>query len=89
MVEPKPNAADAAFDRRKDLQIVKISCVPERMLFSVNQFAVTVGQPVKLSRTPASVRSTTPAEGEHTDAILDALGYGPADVARLRACGAV
>jgi crotonobetainyl-CoA:carnitine CoA-transferase CaiB-like acyl-CoA transferase len=48
-----------------------------------------VGQPVKLSRTPASVRSTTPAEGEHTDAILEALGYRPADVARLRACGAV
>ena len=48
VVEPKPNATDAAFDRRKELHVVKISCVPERMLFSVNQFAVTPGQPVKL-----------------------------------------
>ena len=48
IVEPKPNAADAAFDRRDGLKVVKISCVPERMLFSVNQFVVKVGQPVKL-----------------------------------------
>jgi crotonobetainyl-CoA:carnitine CoA-transferase CaiB-like acyl-CoA transferase len=48
-----------------------------------------VGQPVKLSRTPAEIRSATPAEGEHTDAILQALGFGDADIARLRACGAV
>ena len=48
IVEPKPNTADIAFDRRKDLKVVKISCIPERMLFSVNQFAVTLGQSVKL-----------------------------------------
>jgi crotonobetainyl-CoA:carnitine CoA-transferase CaiB-like acyl-CoA transferase len=48
-----------------------------------------VGQPVKLTRTPAEMRSATPAEGEHTDSILAELGFDPADVARLRACGAV
>jgi crotonobetainyl-CoA:carnitine CoA-transferase CaiB-like acyl-CoA transferase len=30
-----------------------------------------------------------PALGQHTDAILQELGYGPADIARLRAEGAV
>lgn len=48
IVEPKPNAADTAFDRRSGLKVVKIACVPERMLYSVNQFVVTPRQPVKL-----------------------------------------
>jgi putative heme-binding domain-containing protein len=48
IVEPKPTAEDTKFDRQENLKIVKINCVPERMLFSVNQFAVTAGQPVKI-----------------------------------------
>src|SRR5262249_7810549 len=46
--EPPPNASDAQFDGQSNLKQVNISCVPERMLFTVDQFAVTVGQPVKL-----------------------------------------
>ena len=34
-----------------------------------------VNQAVKLSRTPSSVRTATPEQGEHTDEILAALGY--------------
>jgi crotonobetainyl-CoA:carnitine CoA-transferase CaiB-like acyl-CoA transferase len=44
-----------------------------------------VGQPIELSRTPWSVRSPTPEAGEHTDAVLASLGYGPAEIADLRA----
>lgn len=46
--EPTPTAREAAFDLQNDLKTVRISCVPERMLYTVNQFAVTVGQPVKV-----------------------------------------
>lgn len=46
--EPKASAADAAFDRQKNLATIRISCIPERMLFSIDQFTVAPGQPVKL-----------------------------------------
>jgi crotonobetainyl-CoA:carnitine CoA-transferase CaiB-like acyl-CoA transferase len=40
--------------------------------------------PATLSRTPGSVRMPTPESGEHNDDILKSLGYGAADIARLR-----
>ncbi|MCA9051210.1 MAG: HEAT repeat domain-containing protein, partial [Planctomycetaceae bacterium] len=46
--EPKPTAEEADFDARQDLLSVRISCLPERMLYSVTQFATAPGQPVKL-----------------------------------------
>jgi len=46
--EPTPNASDAQFDSQPNLKRVEISCQPERMLFTVKQFAVTAGQPVKI-----------------------------------------
>ncbi|MCA9190658.1 MAG: HEAT repeat domain-containing protein [Planctomycetales bacterium] len=46
--EPRPNRREAEFDRQANLKLVEVSAVPERMLFSVNQIAVQVGQPVKI-----------------------------------------
>jgi putative heme-binding domain-containing protein len=46
--EPTPTAREAQFDSQPKLKVVNISCVPERMLFTVKQFAVTAGQPVKI-----------------------------------------
>ena len=43
-----------------------------------------VNQAVKLSRTPASMACASPELGEHTDEILQEIGYGAADLARLR-----
>jgi crotonobetainyl-CoA:carnitine CoA-transferase CaiB-like acyl-CoA transferase len=43
-----------------------------------------VNQPVGLSRTPASVEVATPELGEHTAEILRELGFGDADLTRLR-----
>ena len=43
-----------------------------------------VNQPVKLSRTPASMVRATPEPGEHTDEILAELGYGAAQIQALR-----
>jgi formyl-CoA transferase len=34
-----------------------------------------VNQAIKMSRTPSSVRTATPEQGEHTDAVLAELGY--------------
>ena len=49
-----------------------------------------LGVPVKLGGTPGAVRTPPPALGQHTDAVLrDDLRYGAAEIARLRAAGAV
>jgi formyl-CoA transferase len=43
----------------------------------------------KLSDTPGSMDWVGPALGEHTDAVLLAVGYDSDDIARLRATGAI
>ena len=43
----------------------------------------------KLSDTPGAVRWSGPALGQHTDEVLSGLGFAAADIARLRAAGAV
>jgi crotonobetainyl-CoA:carnitine CoA-transferase CaiB-like acyl-CoA transferase len=49
----------------------------------------TIGAPVKLSDTPASVRCGAPRFGEHTREVLRALGYGEADIGRMAKDGAI
>jgi len=48
-----------------------------------------VGQAVDLSRTPWELRTPAPEKGEHTDAVLAALGYDAAAIARLRKAGVI
>ena len=42
------NASEADFDSQKGLQTVEISCVPERLLFTVTEFSIKAGKPTKL-----------------------------------------
>jgi crotonobetainyl-CoA:carnitine CoA-transferase CaiB-like acyl-CoA transferase len=42
-------------------------------------------EPVKLSRTPLTIRRRAPTLGEHTDQILQELGYDSATISQLRA----
>lgn len=48
-----------------------------------------VGQPVDLSRTPASIVTATPDAGEHTDEVLSEFGIDADRIASLRASGAI
>jgi crotonobetainyl-CoA:carnitine CoA-transferase CaiB-like acyl-CoA transferase len=47
------------------------------------------GIAIKLSETPGSIRRMGPAVGEHTDEVLQALGYTEADRVKLRQAGTV
>jgi crotonobetainyl-CoA:carnitine CoA-transferase CaiB-like acyl-CoA transferase len=51
--------------------------------------AQVVDLPLKFSLAPGGIERRPPTIGEHTDEILEELGYGAADIARLRADGIV
>jgi crotonobetainyl-CoA:carnitine CoA-transferase CaiB-like acyl-CoA transferase len=51
--------------------------------------APLVGTPFGLGATPAAVQGPRPGLGEHTDAILQELGYTPETIAELRRDGVV
>jgi formyl-CoA transferase len=55
---------------------------------SLGRFEV-VNQAVKLSRTPSSVRTATPEQGEHTDEVLAEIGYGEEDIRSFHENGVV
>lgn len=48
-----------------------------------------IGPPIKLSETPAELRTPPPRLGEHTREILASLGYGDAEVDDLREAGVI
>jgi crotonobetainyl-CoA:carnitine CoA-transferase CaiB-like acyl-CoA transferase len=48
-----------------------------------------LGVPVKLGRTPGTVDKPGPALGEHTDEVLESIGYSPEDVEAMKEAGAV
>lgn len=46
--EPAATASQSQFDSQPNLKKVEIGCLPERMKFTLEEFGVTVGQPVKI-----------------------------------------
>jgi alpha-methylacyl-CoA racemase len=48
-----------------------------------------IGFPIRLSRTPASIARHAPALGEHTEEVLNAIGYDEERIAGLREEGVV
>jgi formyl-CoA transferase len=49
---------------------------------------LTAGNPVKLSASPTKIESA-PLLGQHNQEVLTSLGYGEADIAALKAAGAI
>ena len=47
------------------------------------------GFPVKLSETPATIRHPAPKLGEHTEDILDTLGYTESTIKNLKSQGII
>lgn len=47
------------------------------------------GIPIRFEGTPGSIRTAPPLLGEHSDEILDEIGFRPAEIAALRASGVV
>jgi len=48
-----------------------------------------LNQPVKLSRTPAEIKTATPELGAHTEEILSEIGFSKDQIKELRSKGAV
>jgi formyl-CoA transferase len=71
-----------------DPQILHNEMVLETETDTVGRLKL-VGMPVKLSATPATLRSSPPTVGEHNEMVLGQLGYSTDDIARLRAEGVV
>lgn len=46
--EPAPTASESQFDSQKNLKVVPIGCIPERMRYTVEQFIVAPDQPIKI-----------------------------------------
>ena len=64
-----------------------------KMATSVNHKSLgpfnIVNQAIKMSRTPSSIRTATPDQGEHTDIILSELNYDRETIVKLRADGTI
>jgi formyl-CoA transferase len=71
-----------------DPQVQHLQMAPKVQHPELGEIAL-VGQAIKLSRTPAELKTATASLGEHTDQVLAELGYSAAAVAALRAEGVV
>jgi crotonobetainyl-CoA:carnitine CoA-transferase CaiB-like acyl-CoA transferase len=70
----------------EDPQVVQQKMTEKRM----TPEGITVGlvtQPVRLNRTPASVATTAPAWGQHTEEVMAEAGYGPEEIEELKRQG--
>ena len=78
----------AAVDMFSDPQFIARQMIESAKLPDGKDFKIP-GIVPRLSETPGSTEWIGPALGAHTDEVLQSLGYSPADIAELKAGGAV
>ncbi len=80
------NGFDSVFDDPavQELGVVETVDMPNR-----ERPLRQVGPAFRMSETPLRITPPAPVHGEHTDAILDALGYSYAEIEDLRARGVI
>ena len=89
------NSADVCAGPVHDLdEVIKDPQLQARGLFASVQHPdigtlPQIAFPVKLSATPATIRTPPPELGEQTEAIIRELGYSSEEVARLRDAGVI
>jgi crotonobetainyl-CoA:carnitine CoA-transferase CaiB-like acyl-CoA transferase len=67
----------------EDQQVKHLRVVQEAVTEDGNTVPM-IAQPVTLARTPARISTPAPGFGEHTDAILEELGFSASAIAELR-----
>jgi crotonobetainyl-CoA:carnitine CoA-transferase CaiB-like acyl-CoA transferase len=65
----------------EQVQMLPVSAKVEHALLGT---LTLLGHGVNLDRTPPSIRSATPEHGQHTEQVLQELGYADDDIAALR-----
>lgn len=70
-----------------DPQVRHLGMAPKVQHPKLGEVAL-VGQAIKLSRTPAELRTATAGLGQHTEDVLQELGYSAGEIAAMRAEGA-
>ena len=78
----------AAVDMFSDPQFIARQMIESAKLPDGKDFKIP-GIGPRLSETPGSTAWIGPALGAHTDEVLQSLGYSPADIAELKAGGAI
>ncbi|MDA3040446.1 MAG: CoA transferase, partial [Actinomycetota bacterium] len=78
-------ALDDVFD---DPQVIHTGIIVEELHPTAGRI-VTTRPPAHFSKTPTAITRPAPGRGQHSDEILAAIGYEPADVAAMREAGVV
>ena len=71
-----------------DAQVMASGMLVEQVHPRAGRF-LTLDPPIRFSRTPGTLRTPSPALGEHTDAVLAEAGLAPDEIAGLRRAGAI